>query len=84
MEDLRVPVLPYNEQDDWGCEKKPTNVSVVVLENEYLRAVRMTHILNFFCKPVSTMSHRNMRTSAQSGAEVASLLRNRDDTDGVR
>eukprot|EP00039_Didymoeca_costata_P013926 m.218226 g.218226 ORF g.218226 m.218226 type:complete len:171 (+) comp15902_c0_seq8:38-550(+) len=36
--DLRVPVLPYLEQDDWGCEREPTNVSVIVLENEYLRA----------------------------------------------
>eukprot|EP00040_Diaphanoeca_grandis_P023668 m.129101 g.129101 ORF g.129101 m.129101 type:complete len:792 (+) comp29375_c0_seq12:86-2461(+) len=36
--DLRVPVLPYLEQDDWGCERVPTNVSVIVLENEYLRA----------------------------------------------
>jgi hypothetical protein len=38
MEDLRVPVLPYLEQDEWGCERTPTNVSVIVLENEYLRA----------------------------------------------
>ena len=37
-EDLRVPVLPYLEQDDWGCERTPTNVSVIVLENEFLRA----------------------------------------------
>jgi hypothetical protein len=31
-------VLPYLEQDDWGCERTPTNLSVVILENEYLRA----------------------------------------------
>ena len=24
MEDLRVPMLPWLEQDDWGCERKPT------------------------------------------------------------
>ena len=37
--DLRVPQLPWRLQNDWGCERKFTpNVSVIVLENEYLRA----------------------------------------------
>lgn len=38
MNDLRVPVLPWREQDTWGCERKPTDVPVIVMENEYLRA----------------------------------------------
>jgi Domain of unknown function (DUF5107) len=37
-EDLRVPLLPWRLQDDWGCEQEIQNVSVLVLENEYLRA----------------------------------------------
>jgi len=36
--DLRVPQLPWRLQNDWGCEREPTKVPVVVLENEYLRA----------------------------------------------
>lgn len=38
MEDQRVPTLPYLVQDDWGCERKPEQVRVLVLENEHLRA----------------------------------------------
>jgi len=40
MKDLRVPVLPYLEQDDWGCEAKgakPSAVPVIEIENDYLR-----------------------------------------------
>jgi hypothetical protein len=40
--DLRVPVMPYLEQDDWGCEalsaKEPSPVDVIVAETEHLRA----------------------------------------------
>ena len=38
MKDLRVPVLPYLEQDDWGCERDPSNTSVIVVETDALRA----------------------------------------------
>eukprot|EP01079_Euglenida_sp_SAG-EU17-18_P004846 gene4846-880_t len=38
MKDERVPMLPYQEQDTWGCQRRPENVSVIVLENDYLRA----------------------------------------------
>ena len=38
MEDMRVPVVPYLEQDDWGCERVPSNVSVIVVETDELRA----------------------------------------------
>eukprot|EP01062_Namystynia_karyoxenos_P073074 TRINITY_DN69916_c0_g1_i1.p1 TRINITY_DN69916_c0_g1~~TRINITY_DN69916_c0_g1_i1.p1 ORF type:complete len:812 (+),score=297.14 TRINITY_DN69916_c0_g1_i1:83-2437(+) len=38
MPDMRVPVMPYLEQDDWGCEREPKNETVMVLENDYLRA----------------------------------------------
>ena len=36
--DLRVPQLPWALQDDWGCERVPTDVDVTVFENDYLRA----------------------------------------------
>eukprot|EP00947_MAST-08B_sp_MAST-8B-sp1_P005888 g5888.t1 len=36
--DLRVPQLPWRLQNDWGCEREPTHVDVVILENEFLRA----------------------------------------------
>eukprot|EP01084_Bolivina_argentea_P150117 262158_1 len=36
--DLRVPQLPWRLQNDWDCKRIPTNVSVIILENEYLRA----------------------------------------------
>ena len=36
--DLRVPQLPWMLQDDWGCEREPTDIDVVVVENEVLRA----------------------------------------------
>eukprot|EP00756_Hemistasia_phaeocysticola_P062386 Hpha_TRINITY_DN5820_c0_g1::TRINITY_DN5820_c0_g1_i1::g.45580::m.45580 len=36
--DLRVPQLPWALQEDWGCERVPTDVPVTVLENDYLRA----------------------------------------------
>lgn len=38
MDDLRVPQLPWRLQEDWGCERVQQNVSVLVLENDYLRA----------------------------------------------
>lgn len=38
MPDLRVPMIPWREQDDWGCERVPTDVDVIVLENEFIRA----------------------------------------------
>ena len=38
MEDMRAPQLPWRLQEDWGCEREDQNVSVLVLENEYLRA----------------------------------------------
>ena len=39
--DLRVPQLPWRLQDDWGCEAinaDPSDVDVLVLENDVLRA----------------------------------------------
>merc|ERR1719174_1057871 len=36
--DLRVPQLPWALQDDWGCERTPMDVDVVVAENDFLRA----------------------------------------------
>ena len=40
--DLRVPVVPYLEQDDWGCQAKgatqPEQVKVIVVETDTLRA----------------------------------------------
>eukprot|EP00948_MAST-09A_sp_MAST-9A-sp1_P004201 g4201.t1 len=37
--DLRVPQLPWQLQDDWGCERDPKGeADVVVLENKYFRA----------------------------------------------
>ena len=39
--DLRVPVVPYLEQDDWGCQAKDaekTEVPVIVAETDTLRA----------------------------------------------
>ena len=38
MPDLRDQVMPYLELDDFGCERVPSNASVLVLENDYLRA----------------------------------------------
>ena len=38
MEDLRVPQLPWALQEDWGCERTPSEVDVLVAENEFLRA----------------------------------------------
>ena len=38
MEDMRVPQLPWRLQEDWGCERRDENVSVLVLENKFLRA----------------------------------------------
>ena len=36
--DLRVPQLPWNVQNDWGCERVDTDVPVVVAESDTLRA----------------------------------------------
>ena len=36
--DLRVPQLPWNLQDDWGCEREPQDVPVIELESETLKA----------------------------------------------
>eukprot|EP00466_Bigelowiella_natans_P008571 jgi/Bigna1/88639/estExt_fgenesh1_pg.C_350101 len=36
--DLRSPQLPHLSQDDWGCERKPAKVPILVYENSYLRA----------------------------------------------
>eukprot|EP00658_Telonema_sp_P-2_P038159 TRINITY_DN2741_c0_g2_i2.p1 TRINITY_DN2741_c0_g2~~TRINITY_DN2741_c0_g2_i2.p1 ORF type:complete len:753 (-),score=124.49 TRINITY_DN2741_c0_g2_i2:115-2373(-) len=36
--DLRVPQLPWRLQNDWGCERAPSEVPVIVLENDWLRA----------------------------------------------
>ena len=36
--DLRVPQLPWQLQDDWGCEREPDDADVIVVENDYLRA----------------------------------------------
>jgi len=36
MDDLRVPVMPWRNQDTWGCERKMTDVPVIVMENEYV------------------------------------------------
>lgn len=38
MPDLRVPQLPWALQNDWGCERTPTEVDVIVAENDFLRA----------------------------------------------
>ena len=38
MKDEHVPKLPWRLQEDWGCEQKQSDVDVVVLENELLRA----------------------------------------------
>ena len=38
MDDLRVPQLPWAVQEDWGCERTPTEVDVLVAENDKLRA----------------------------------------------
>ena len=38
MPDLRDQVMPYLELDDFGCERVPSNASVLVLENDHLRA----------------------------------------------
>jgi hypothetical protein len=35
--DLHAPNLPYLTQDDWSCEREPTNVSVITYEDEHLR-----------------------------------------------
>lgn len=40
--DLRVPKLPWRLQQDWGCERKSTDVDVLVLENAALRAAITT------------------------------------------
>ena len=37
-DDLRVSQLPWQLQDDWGCEREQTDVDVVVLETDQLRA----------------------------------------------
>ena len=36
--DLRVPQLPWNLQDDWGCERESQDVPVIELESETLKA----------------------------------------------
>ena len=36
--DLRAPKLPWRLQEDWGCERNRTEVDVIVLENDALRA----------------------------------------------
>lgn len=38
MPDLRVPQLPWAKQDDFGCERELRNLSVFVLENDFLVA----------------------------------------------
>ena len=30
--DLRVPVVPYLEQDNWGCEREEKNVDIITME----------------------------------------------------
>ena len=35
--DLHAPNLPYLTQDLWGCERAPTNVSVLAYEDAHLR-----------------------------------------------
>ena len=42
MQDLRVPKLPWRVQEDWGCERTPTDVDVLVMENPMLRAAITT------------------------------------------
>ena len=37
-DDLRVPQLPWQLQDDWGCERAAQDVDVIVAETETLRA----------------------------------------------
>eukprot|EP00755_Sulcionema_specki_P008004 Sspe_Gene.39751::Locus_19163_Transcript_1_1_Confidence_1.000_Length_2428::g.39751::m.39751 len=37
MRDERVPQLPWMLQEDWGCEREPQDVSVLVQETETLR-----------------------------------------------
>eukprot|EP00944_MAST-04C_sp_MAST-4C-sp1_P004738 g4738.t1 len=41
MKDLRVPQLPWAVQEAWGCERVPTEVDAIIIENEYLRAALM-------------------------------------------
>jgi hypothetical protein len=36
-DDLHAPFLPYLMQDQWDCNRKPTNVSTLVFEDERLR-----------------------------------------------
>lgn len=36
--DLRVPQLPWNLQDDWGCERESQDVPIISMESEKLRA----------------------------------------------
>ena len=38
MKDERVPQLPWALQESWGCERKPTEVDAIIIENDYLRA----------------------------------------------
>ena len=44
---MRVPVLPYLEQDQWSCDKKPTDVPAIVIDNEYIRATVTPQVLLF-------------------------------------
>ena len=37
-----MPKLPWRVQNDWGCEQNQTEVDVMVLENEHLRAAITT------------------------------------------
>jgi len=38
MPDLRVPQLPWNLQDDWGCERETKDVPVISIESSSLKA----------------------------------------------
>ena len=35
-QDLRSPQLPYLKYDTWGCERKPADLDVLIMENEAL------------------------------------------------
>lgn len=37
MEDMRSPQLPYLTQDQWTCDRKPAQLPVVQVENEFLK-----------------------------------------------
>ena len=76
--DLRVPVLPYLNQDRWSCDKTPKDVPAIIIDNEYIRAA-ITPQVRLECVGVicaSCCSHLSLFIEATLINQLSKLIPN--------